>query len=99
MKMLTFVPVEEIRELETGADINKIKERLAFEVTKLVHGQQEADKAMEAARALFTAGAVSENMPSTAIHADSFTDGAISVIDLLVLNKLATLSWRSPPPD
>lgn len=89
LNLLTFVPVEEIAELAKAKNINEVKERLAYEVTALVHGQEEADKALEAARALFTKGAVSEHMPSTDITADQFQDGAISVVDLLVLTNLA----------
>ena len=69
-------------------DVNKTKERLAYEVTALVHGREEADKALDAARALFAGGAVSEHMPSTDVDASIFTDGAVGVIDLLVLTKL-----------
>lgn len=91
MKLLTFVPVEEINEMAKAKDsaINAVKERLAYEVTLLVHGREEADKALEAARALFGAGAASENMPSTALTHEDLTDGAISVIDLLVKTGLA----------
>lgn len=91
LNMLTFVPVAEISELAKaeGSAINAVKERLAYEVTKLVHGQEEADKALEAAKAVFGAGAVSENMPSTELSADDFLNGAISVIDLLIKTKLA----------
>lgn len=91
LKLLTFVPVEEIEELAKaeGSAINQVKERLAYEVTRLVHGQEEADKALEAARAIFAAGSVSSNMPSTEITAEVFKDGAIGVIDLLTLTKLA----------
>ena len=91
MKLLTFVPVEEINEMAKAKDsaINAVKERLAYEVTLLVHGREEADKALEAARALFGAGAASENMPSTVVSNDDLTDGAISVIDLLVKTGLA----------
>lgn len=88
MKMLTFVPVEEIERL-AAEDINRNKERLAWELTNLVHGRQEADKALEAARALFGAGAVSDHMPSTAIGRDQVQDGSVSVIDLLLLAGLA----------
>lgn len=88
LKMLTFVPVEEIARLEQGADINAVKERLAYEVTALVHGSAAADKALEAARALFGGGAVSDNMPSTTLSADQFPDGAIGVIDLLMATGL-----------
>ncbi|MBQ8928084.1 MAG: tyrosine--tRNA ligase [Oscillospiraceae bacterium] len=87
LKMLTFVPVEEIEEMEQhleGAAYNKAKELLAFELTKLVHGEEEAQKALDAARAVFGGGGSSENMPSTAIPADKLTDGRIGILDLLV---------------
>ncbi len=91
LKLLTFVPVEEIEEMAKAQDsaINDVKERLAYEVTALVHGKEEAEKAREAARALFGAGAASANMPTTAIGEDAFVDGAVGVIDLLVRTKLA----------
>ena len=90
LKMLTFVPVEEINELAKaeGSALNAVKERLAYEVTALVHGQEEAAKCREAARALFGAGAVSANMPSTDISEELFTDGSVGVIDLLMATKL-----------
>ena len=92
MKMLTFIPIEEIEEMERtmeGAELNKAKERLAFELTKMVHGEEEAQKALEAARALFTAGASSANMPTTALTADEIADGKMQVADLLVKSELA----------
>jgi tyrosyl-tRNA synthetase len=83
--------LEEIAEYEKleGADINKGKEKLAYELTKLIHGAEEADKALEAAKSVFGAGNMSENMPTTELGADAFADGAISVIDMLVVSKLA----------
>ena len=91
LNLLTFVPVEEIREMAKaeGSAINAVKERLAYEGTALVHGKEEADKAQEAARALFGAGSASANMPSTTVGEDIFAQDAVSVIDLLVLTKLA----------
>lgn len=89
LKMLTFLPVPEIEAMVAAGDINACKERLAHELTALVHGKAEADKALEAARALFGGGAVSENMPSTAIGAELFKDGAVGVIDLLTATRLA----------
>lgn len=90
IKMLTFVPLEEIREMEKaeGSALNGVKERLAYEVTKLVHGKQEADKALEAARSVFGGGAVSQNMPTTELTPSDFQGGRISVIDLLMKTKL-----------
>ena len=86
MKMLTFIPMDEIREYEKleGSEINKAKEILAFEVTKLIHGEEEAAKAQEAARALFANKADSANMPTTALTDDDFTDGEITVIDAML---------------
>jgi len=92
LKMLTFVPIEEIEEMEKtmeGAQFNKAKELLAYELTKLVHGKEEADKALEAAKALFGAGSDSADMPSTVIPAAELTDGRIGILDLLVKTGLA----------
>lgn len=89
LKMLTFVPLEEIGELEKADNINAVKERLAFEVTKMVHGAEEAEKALNAARALFSGAGNTENMPSTQLSQADLTDGAVTVIDLLVAAKLA----------
>ena len=72
-----------------GSQLNEAKELLAFEVTKLVHGEEEALKAKEAARALFGAGVDSENMPTTALSDADFTEGAVTVADLLVKTGLA----------
>ncbi|MBQ6998979.1 MAG: tyrosine--tRNA ligase [Clostridia bacterium] len=84
LKLLTFLPMEEIHELEKleGADLNTAKKILAFEVTKLVHGEQEAAKAKDAAEAAF-GGASSANMPSTDISADELGEG-INILDLLM---------------
>lgn len=86
MKMLTFIPMDEIREYEKleGSEINKAKEVLAFEVTKLIHGEEEAIKARDAAKALFSNNANSENMPTTTLTDDDFENGAITVIDAMV---------------
>lgn len=91
LKILTFLPLEEIEELAKleGSGLNRAKEILAFEVTKLIHGEEEAKKAQSAAKALFGAGSDSEHMPSTALKEDDFTDGVIGVLDLLVKTKLA----------
>ena len=90
LKLLTFVPVEEIEQMaqDPNMNINALKERLAYEVTALVHGEDETKRALEAARALFAAGGISENMPSTALSADDFADGGIGAIDLLIRTKL-----------
>ena len=91
MKMLTFMPLEEIYEYEKleGSELNRAKEKLAYELTELVHGKEEADKALEAAKAVFAGGISSENMPTTEITDADFADGKILVTDLLVLTKLA----------
>ena len=85
LKMLTFLPLEQIEELAKleGSEINKAKEILAYELTELIHGKEEAEKAQEAARALFGSKSDTNNMPSTELSADDFTDGAISILDLL----------------
>ena len=90
MKMLTFMPLEEIAEYEKleGSDINRAKEKLAFEVTSIIHGEAEATKAQEAAKNVFAAGGASENMPTTELQDADFTDGAILVCDVLVKSGL-----------
>lgn len=91
MKMLTFMELSEIAEYEKleGAQLNTAKERLAWEVTNLIHGKEEADKALAAAKAVFAAGGMAENMPTTTLTAEDFTDGMILVADMLVKSKLA----------
>lgn len=87
LKMLTFVPIEEIEEMEKhmeGAEYSKAKELLAYELTKLVHGKEEADKADAAAKAIFAGGGNSDDMPSTTIAAADLTDGKIGILTLLV---------------
>ena len=90
MKLITFVPIEEIEEMEhlTGSELNPVKERLAFEVTKMVHGEEEAQKAMEAAKSLFAAGGESADMPSTDLSEADLTDGEIGLLTLLVKTGL-----------
>jgi tyrosyl-tRNA synthetase len=84
IRMLTFLPLEEIDKMDSwqGAQLNTAKEILAFELTKLVHGEEEAQKAQEAARALFGAGTNTDNMPSTELSQSDLTD-EFSVLDLL----------------
>lgn len=91
MKMLTFMPLNEIAEYEKleGSDINKAKEVFAYEVTKLIHGTIEADKALETARQVFAGSGISDDMPTTTLSADTFTDGKINILDMLVISKLA----------
>ena len=90
LKMLTFLPLEQIEEMATweGSELNKAKEILAYELTKMIHGEDEANKAQEGARALFGGGANTENMPTTEITDSDFTDGGIAVLDLLLKCKL-----------
>ena len=90
LKLITFLPIEEIEAMESweGSQLNKAKEILAYEVTKLVHGEEEATKALETSRNLFSANAQDENMPSTELGADAFQDGTIGLLDLLVATKL-----------
>ena len=85
LKMLTFLPLEQIEELAKleGSEINKAKEILAYELTALIHGSEEAEKAQQAARALFGSKTDTDNMPSTQLSKSDFTDGNISVLDLL----------------
>ena len=86
IKMLTFLPLEEIEPMEKweGSELNKAKEILAFELTQLVHGTEEANKAQEAAKALFAGGANSENMPKTTLADTDFTDGVIDILSIFV---------------
>ncbi|MBQ2964577.1 MAG: tyrosine--tRNA ligase [Clostridia bacterium] len=91
IRMLTFLPLEEIDEMDKweGSQLNKAKEILGFELTKLVHGEEEAVKAQEAARALFAGGANTDNMPTTALATEDFTDGKVGIIDILVKTAIA----------
>ncbi len=93
IRMLTFLPLEQINEMDSWKDakINEAKEILAFELTKLVHGEEEAQKAQAAAKALFMGGAGDEeHMPTTEITADQLTDGQIGILNLMVACKLAS---------
>lgn len=86
IRMLTFLPLEEIDKMESweGAQLNEAKEILAFELTKLVHGEEEAAKAKEASHALFAGGANNANMPTVTITAEDFPDGELDIISVLV---------------
>lgn len=86
MKLLTFIPMDKINEYAKfeGAELNKVKEILAFELTKMIHGEDEANKAQQAARALFAGGADNSNMPTTVLTDDDFTDGEITVLDMML---------------
>lgn len=91
MKMLTFMPLSEIEEYAKleGSAINSAKEKLAYELTFMIHGKEEADKALETAKTVFAAGGVSADMPTTEIEENALSDGKISILDLLNLGKLA----------
>ena len=91
IRMLTFLPLEEIDKMDSWKDaqLNTAKEILAYELTKLVHGQEEADKAQAAAKALFAGGGDDANMPTTQITADKLTDGKIGILNLMVACGLA----------
>jgi tyrosyl-tRNA synthetase len=86
MKMLTFIPVDKIEEYAKlqGSELNSVKEILAFEITSLVHGQEEAQKSQDTAKALFSNNADTENMPTTSLNNSDFIDGEISVTDILI---------------
>lgn len=91
MKMLTFIPIEEIEAMEQweGSQLNAAKERLAYELTRFVHGTEAADKALATAKAIFEAGTQDTNMPTTHLTEEDFSDGVIAITDLLVKTGLA----------
>ncbi len=91
LRMLTFLPLEQIREMDNweGSQLNEAKEILAYELTSLVHGEEEAGKAKEASRALFAGGANLENMPSVTLQEEDFRDGRIDILGILVSGGLA----------
>ena len=91
LRMLTFLPLEQIDEMDKweGSQLNTAKEILAFELTKLVHGEEEATRAQAAAKALFVGGGDMSNVPATTLTQDDLTDGAIGVLDLMDKCKLA----------
>lgn len=86
IRMLTFLPLEEIEKMESweGSQLNRAKEILAYELTALVHGEEKATKAQEAARALFSGAADTENMPTVALTAEDFTDGQIQINEIML---------------
>ena len=86
IRMLTFLPIEQIDEMDKweGSQLNTAKEILAYELTKMVHGEEEAEKAQSAAKALFAQGGASEHMPTTTLTPEDFTDGKINVVDMLL---------------
>ena len=91
LRMLTFLPLEQIDEMDRwqGERLNEAKDILAFELTKLVHGEAEAQKAQDAATALFSQGGDRTSMPTTTLTDADFTDGEIGVLDLMVKCGLA----------
>lgn len=92
LRMLTFLPLEQIDEMDRweGSQLNRAKEILAYELTNLVHGEEEAKKAEEAAKALFAGGGSSENMPTAALTDDKFVDGSIDILGIMVAVGLAS---------
>ena len=90
MKMLTFLPLEQIKEMESweGSQLNQAKEILAFELTQLVHGTEEATKAQDSARALFAGGGNAADMPTCELQDDDFQDGRIDILGVLVKSGL-----------
>lgn len=92
LRMLTFLPLEQIDEMDQweGSQLNQAKEILAYELTNLVHGEEEAEKAKEAAKALFAGGGSSENMPTVTLTDEQFMDGKIDILGVLVAGGLAS---------
>ncbi len=92
IRMLTFLPLEQIDEMDKweGSQLNKAKEILAYELTALVHGEDEANKAQDAAKSIFAGGGNSDNMPSTQLDSDDFTDEGINIIDAMIKAGLVT---------
>ncbi|MCD7853065.1 MAG: tyrosine--tRNA ligase, partial [Oscillospiraceae bacterium] len=92
LRMLTFLPLEQLDEMAGWKDekLNEAKEILAYELTSLVHGEAEAKKAEAAAKALFGGGAAGAEIPTTALSAADFTDGAVDILTLLVKSGLCT---------
>jgi tyrosyl-tRNA synthetase len=92
IRMLTFLPLDQINEMDSWKDqkLNQAKEILAYELTKMVHGQEEADKALETAKQVFSAGGVSQDMPTTTLSDTNFNEGTIGILDMLVLSGLAS---------
>ncbi len=90
IRMLTFLPLEQIDEMDKweGAQLNEAKEILAYELTKMVHGEEEAEKAKTASHALFAGGSDDSNMPTTEFTEEQLTDGAINIMDAMVACKL-----------
>ena len=92
IRMLTFIPIEEIQKMDAweGAQLNEAKDILAYELTQMVHGTEEADKAREASKALFSGQGSLENMPKVKLSDDNFNGEEIDILGLLVASELAT---------
>ena len=92
IRMLTFLPLEEIDKMDAweGSQLNTAKEILAFELTKLVHGEEEAEKAQATARAVFAGQGSNENMPTTSLSAEDLVDGKIGILDMMLKAELIT---------
>ena len=92
IRMLTFLPLEQIEDMSTWKDarLNEAKAILAYELTKMVHGEEEAQKAQEAAKALFANGGDSANIPTFTVDDTAFRDGQINIVDLLVLTGMCS---------
>ena len=90
IRMLTFIPLEEIDKMDTweGSQLNTAKEILAFELTKMIHGEEEATKAQEAAKALFGGAGKSADMPTATLTDEDLTDGSIDILSILVKSGL-----------
>ena len=97
LRMLTFLPLEEIEEMShwEGSQLNRAKEILAYELTEMVHGEEEAKKAQDGARSLFGAGANTANMPTTQLFEEDLQDGQINILELLVKTGLAPSKGES----
>ena len=92
IRMLTFLPIEEIEKMSDweGSKLNEAKDMLAYELTSLVHGKEEADKAREASKALFSGGGNLDNMPTAELNAGDFSEGSITLINILSKAKLVS---------
>jgi tyrosyl-tRNA synthetase len=92
IRMLTFLPLEEINKMDQwqGSQLNEAKEILAFELTQLIHGKDEAEKAKKASHALFSGGGDDSNMPTTKLSDDQLSDKQINIIDLVLACEIAT---------
>ena len=92
IRMLTFLPLEQIDEMDSweGSELNKAKEILAYELTALVHGKEEAEKALEAAKNMFSGAKDSADIPATVLNIEDLTDGQIGILDIMVKSGLCS---------